>query len=76
MEEALASIPFAKDVSQALVAHHGDKGRLLECVIALESGDFDGARSVLYCSGELYVEAVGWADTVAESLFPQAGAAA
>ncbi len=76
MEDALGSIPFAKDVSQALIAHHGDKGRLLECVIALESGDFDRARSVLYCSGELYLEAVAWADAVSESLFPEAEAAA
>ena len=28
-------------MSQALIAHNGDKGRLLECVIALENGDFD-----------------------------------
>ena len=76
MENVLASIPFPKDMSQALIAHHGEKGRLLECVIALETGDFDRARAVLHCSGELYLEAVAWADAVSESLFPEAEAAA
>ena len=63
-------------MTQALIAHHGEKGRLLECVIALEAGDFDSARSVLYCSGELYLEVIAWADAVAESLFLEARAAA
>ena len=76
MENVLDSIPFPKDMTQALIAHHGDKGRLLECVIALETGDFEQARSVLYCSGQLYLDAIGWADAVAESLFQEPRAAA
>ena len=76
MESVLDSIPFPKDMSQALIAHHGDKGRLLECVIALETGDFERARSVLYSSGQLYLEAIAWADSVAESLFQEVRAAA
>jgi hypothetical protein len=55
---------------------HGDKGRLLECLIAPETGDFDRARLVLYCSGQLYLEAIAWADAVPESLFAEARAAA
>jgi c-di-GMP phosphodiesterase len=69
MENVLSSIPFPPDMTQALIAHHGEKGRLLDCVIALENGDFERARSVLYCSGELYLESIGWADMVSASLF-------
>jgi c-di-GMP phosphodiesterase len=76
MAAVLESIPFPPDMTQALIAHHGDKGRVLECVIALETGDFDRARSVLYCSGQLYLEALAWADAVSESLFAEARAAA
>jgi EAL and modified HD-GYP domain-containing signal transduction protein len=76
MEDVLESIPFPTDMTQALVAHRGDKGTLLECVIALEMGDFDRARSILYCSGQLYLEAIAWADAVSETLFAEARAAA
>jgi EAL and modified HD-GYP domain-containing signal transduction protein len=76
MESILESIPFPNDMTQALISHHGDKGRLLECVIALETGDFERARSILYCSGQLYLDAIAWADAVSDSLFSEAPAAA
>ncbi|HWE11253.1 MAG TPA: HDOD domain-containing protein [Solirubrobacteraceae bacterium] len=62
IEEALAGIPFPEDLRAALTTHHGEKGRLLECVAALERGDFDGARSIVPNAGELYLAAVGWAN--------------
>ena len=69
MENVLASIPFPEDMSQALIAHRGEKGQLLGCVAALETGDFDRARSILPGSGELYLESLAWADAAANSLF-------
>ena len=72
MQTALEPIPFPPDMIQALIARRGEKGRLLDCVIALEAGDFESARSVLYCSGELYLDAVGWADAVAVTLLSDA----
>ena len=68
MQTALEPIPFPPDMVQALIARRGEKGRLLDCVVALEAGDFESARSVLYCSGELYLDAVRWADAVAFTL--------
>jgi len=76
MENVLASIPFPTDMSQALIAHQGDKGRLLDCVVALESGDFELAHSIHHGSGELYLESLTWADAAANTLFDQPRAAA
>ncbi|HUO69899.1 MAG TPA: HDOD domain-containing protein [Solirubrobacteraceae bacterium] len=76
MEKVLASIPFPPDMSEALIAHAGDKGRLLDCVAALERGDFDLAQSILHGSGELYLDSLTWADAAADSLFDQPRAAA
>jgi len=77
MENVLASIPFPEDMSQALISHSGEKGRLLECVTALERGDFELAHSILHGSGELYLDSLTWADAAANMLFdpPQAAAA-
>jgi EAL and modified HD-GYP domain-containing signal transduction protein len=72
MDVVLESIPFPADMIQALIARRGERGRLLDCVVALEAGDFESARSVLYCSGELYLEAAAWADAAAGTLFTQA----
>ena len=76
MENVLASIPFPTDMSQALIAHRGEKGRLLDCVTALETGDFDLAHSIHHDSGELHLESLAWADAANDSLFDQPRAAA
>ena len=76
MENVLASIPFPQDISSALIAHRGEKGRLLDCVIALEAGDFDLAHSIHHDSGKLHIESLAWADAANDSLFDQPTAAA
>jgi EAL and modified HD-GYP domain-containing signal transduction protein len=67
--EVIASIPFPQEMREALVAHDGEQGRLLECVGALEAADFDRAQSIVANAGELYLEALVWANGAAEALF-------
>ncbi|HEY1511548.1 MAG TPA: HDOD domain-containing protein [Solirubrobacteraceae bacterium] len=69
IDEVLASIPFPRDMREALVAHEGEKGMLLDCVQALEAGDFDRAHSLIPDAGTLYVEALVWANEAANPLF-------
>jgi EAL and modified HD-GYP domain-containing signal transduction protein len=69
IDEVLASIPFPRDMREALVAHEGEKGLLLDCVQALEAGDFDRAHRLIPDAGTLYVEALVWANEAANPLF-------
>jgi c-di-GMP phosphodiesterase len=62
IEEALAGIPFPPDMREALTTRRGDKGCLLECVSALEQGDFDTAGSIMPNAGEHYLASVAWAN--------------
>jgi EAL and modified HD-GYP domain-containing signal transduction protein len=66
IEALLAKIPFPKDMREALITHRGEKGRLLECVTALETGDFDQAEAIIPTAGELYLDALTWANQAAD----------
>jgi c-di-GMP-related signal transduction protein len=72
----LASIPFPQEMRVALIAHAGASGMLLECVAALEAADFDTAQAIVANAGELYLEALVWANDAAAPLFGQLDAAA
>jgi EAL and modified HD-GYP domain-containing signal transduction protein len=69
IEDVIALIPFPTDMRDALTQRKGDKGALLECVTALEAGDFDRAQKLVRRAGELYVDALMWADEAARPLF-------
>jgi EAL and modified HD-GYP domain-containing signal transduction protein len=69
IDEVLASIPFPRDMREALIAHAGDKGVLLDCVQALEAGDFDRAHRLIPDAGAIYLEALVWANEAANPLF-------
>jgi EAL and modified HD-GYP domain-containing signal transduction protein len=73
MEELLEAIPFPDDMREALVTQRGEKGRLLECITALEAGDFDRAEAIVPEAGELYLASLAWADHAADPLFGHAG---
>jgi c-di-GMP phosphodiesterase len=77
IEEVVALIPFPVDMREALTSRTGEKGALLECVTALEVGDFDRAQKLVRGAGDLYLEALMWANQAAQPLFerPQAAAA-
>lgn len=69
IEDVVALIPFPADMRDALIERKGEKGALLECVTALEAGNFDRASTLLSGAGELYVDALTWADEAARPLF-------
>jgi c-di-GMP-related signal transduction protein len=69
MHDVVASLPLADDVRAALVLRQGDKGQLLDCVASLEAGEEEQASTILPGGGDLYLEAVMWANSAAESLF-------
>jgi c-di-GMP phosphodiesterase len=76
IEDVVAMIPFPSDMRDALTERRGEKGALLDCVTALEAGDFDRAQRLVRGAGEHYVEALMWADEAAGALFEQPAAAA
>ena len=76
IEEVLASIPFPGDMRRALIAHAGDKGALLDCVQALEAGDFDRAEALAPGAGVTYLEALVWANEAANPLLGDGSALA
>lgn len=69
LADALARIPFPEDTRRALIEHRGAKGRLLECVTAMESGDFARAEAIVPTAGDLYLSALAWADEAASAVF-------
>ena len=76
IDEVVGMIPFPPDMRDALTERKGEKGALLDCVTALEAGDFDRAQRLVRGAGDLYVEALLWADEAAGALFEQPAAAA
>ncbi len=76
IEDVVRMIPFPSDMREALVSRAGDKGSLLACVVALEGGDFDRAQKLVRGAGDLYLEALMWANDAAGPLFGQASAPA
>ena len=72
----LASIPFPGDMLRALIAHVGEKGVLLECVQALEGGDFVRAEALVAGAGATYLDALMWANEAANPLLGDGTAAA
>ncbi|MGO9956593.1 MAG: hypothetical protein ACLP50_11515 [Solirubrobacteraceae bacterium] len=64
MVELLSKLPLAPDMCDALLEHKGPEGELLECLNALEDGDFDKAEGILPRAGQLYISALVWADEV------------
>jgi c-di-GMP phosphodiesterase len=74
MHDVVASLPFADDMREALVQRRGERGRLLECVTALETAEYGLVPATVPHAGELYLEAIMWANGAAESLFGEDGA--
>jgi hypothetical protein len=45
----------------ALSSHTGADGQLLDCLEAVEAGQFEAARALVSGAGELYLESLEWA---------------
>jgi EAL and modified HD-GYP domain-containing signal transduction protein len=74
MHDVVASLPLADDMREALVQRRGQQGQLLDCVTSLEAGEYGGA-TIVAGAGELYLKSLIWANTAADSLFGEPGAA-
>ncbi len=68
IEEALNGVPLAQDIRDAIINHSGPMGQLLDCITALESAELEQAQAIVANAGELYMEAIAWADEAAEPL--------
>jgi c-di-GMP phosphodiesterase len=75
MESVLESLPFPADMRAALIHRRGEKGLLLDSVTALERGDLERAATIVSSARELYVEALVWTTSVADSLLGELDAA-
>ena len=69
IEYALAGIPLAADIRDALIHHSGPMGHLLDCLLALQESDFDRAEGLFGAAGPTYMSALAWADETAAPLF-------
>jgi EAL and modified HD-GYP domain-containing signal transduction protein len=65
ISELLEQLPFPPDMCDALEHHDGEHGRLLDCVTAVEAGDFDHAHALVPSAGRLYLDSVAWANSAA-----------
>jgi c-di-GMP phosphodiesterase len=78
MPELLRTIPFPEDMTNALVAGHGQKGQLLEAAVACERGRLgDAPRGTAEPSdlAAVHAEALVWATTATSELFSEPVAA-
>ncbi len=67
MYTALQSLPLTAQMREALI-HHAGPGRLLDCVMAIEAGDFSRAHEILPDAGDHYLHAVAWSQDAAGQL--------
>ena len=73
MQTILESLPFPPYMRDALLDHAG-AGWLLDCIQALERGDFLGAHQLVRNPTRHYLDSVAWADNTAKHLFAAATA--
>ena len=64
--------PAATEMREALVSARASAACLLQCVAGLETGEVSDLPEVVHGAGELYLEAMMWANSAAESLFSAA----
>jgi EAL and modified HD-GYP domain-containing signal transduction protein len=67
MATVVRSLPFPQEMCDALVMRSGP-GRLLDCVEAMEEGEFRRARNLVPSAPEHYLEALAWTNDTARHL--------
>jgi EAL and modified HD-GYP domain-containing signal transduction protein len=70
MEIVVASLPFPERIKDALISQSG-AGRLLECVQAIERGNFGRAARELAHPARDYANALAWANEIAREFGAQ-----
>jgi c-di-GMP phosphodiesterase len=64
---ALQDLPLTPSMRDALIEHTGP-GRLLECVMAIEQGEFEKADAILEGASQLYLDSVAWSNEAGRQL--------
>jgi len=67
MRSVVQSLPFPSEMRDALINRSGP-GRLLDCVAAMEEGEFRRARALVPAAPEHYLEALAWTNATAQHL--------
>ncbi len=67
MSTVVQSLPFPPEMRDALINRTG-RGRLLDCVAAMEEGEFSRARRIVPSAPEHYLEALAWTNETARHL--------
>jgi c-di-GMP phosphodiesterase len=67
MYTALQNLPLTPAMRDALIEHAGP-GRLLDCVMAIEQGNFERADEILDGSSQHYLDSVAWSNDAAKAL--------
>jgi c-di-GMP phosphodiesterase len=67
MASVVSSLPFPQAMRDALIDRTGH-GRLLDCVAAMEEGEFRRARRLVPSAPEHYLEALAWTNETARHL--------
>jgi len=67
MHTALQSLPLTPATRDALI-HHTGAGRLLDCVMAIEQGDFEHAEAIVPDASLNYLEALTWTNDKGKQL--------
>ncbi|MCP1673156.1 EAL and modified HD-GYP domain-containing signal transduction protein [Natronocella acetinitrilica] len=68
LEEVLMALPLSDEVIAALLRHEGRPGRVLECVLHYELGDWDWIESAGYNPAvviQSYLDSIDWAREIA-----------
>jgi EAL and modified HD-GYP domain-containing signal transduction protein len=67
MHTALQNLPLTPSMRDALINHSGP-GRLLDCVMGIEHGDFDRANDIVDGASEHYLYSVAWSNDQGKQL--------
>ena len=67
MSSVMQSLPFPPEMRDALINRTG-RGRLLDCVSAMEEGEFRRARTLVATAPDHYLEALAWTNETAQHL--------
>ena len=71
IEEIVDSLPLSDDTTAALVAHEGELGEALRCVLAYERGHWDEVHCRHLdqaCITDSYLQAIAWANQTDDQL--------
>ena len=65
MEVLIEGLPLTENIRAALIRHEGELGKILNCVLAYESGDWENANYENLSANDIrecYLEALNWSN--------------